>query len=114
MIFFINELFCFQLMLLTLKILQESLPNPEKCKQDNTGAEDVEIGKCLLSVGVDPGDSRDKQGRSTFLPLYINSFLIPGTLTKDFWFWSYIYYPFNEVPVHRNLVWFVSDLLGTF
>lgn len=78
------------------RLVTESLPDPEKCKQDNTGAEDAELGKCLLSVGVEPGDSRDKQGRSTFLPLYINSFLIPGTLTKDFWFWSYIYYPFNE------------------
>ncbi|XP_066260938.1 glycoprotein-N-acetylgalactosamine 3-beta-galactosyltransferase 1-like [Euwallacea similis] len=78
------------------RFIQESLPDPHKCKKDNTGAEDVEMGRCLEAVGITAGDSRDRQGRSSFLPLYIDSFLIPGSLKKDFWFWSYIYYPFKE------------------
>ncbi|KAL1494987.1 hypothetical protein ABEB36_010483 [Hypothenemus hampei] len=78
------------------RFITDSLPDPKKCKQQNTGAEDAEMGRCLESVGVKAGDSRDKQGRSTFLPLYVTSFLIPGQIPKDMWFWSYTYYPFHN------------------
>ena len=33
----------------------------------NTGYEDVEMGLCLNSVGVNSADSRDKQGKHRFL-----------------------------------------------
>ena len=50
------------------------------CKwQAGTGAEDVEIGKCLMNLGVAAGDSRDELARSRFFPLTPGSFLIPGT-----------------------------------
>ncbi|XP_030763722.1 glycoprotein-N-acetylgalactosamine 3-beta-galactosyltransferase 1-like isoform X2 [Sitophilus oryzae] len=77
------------------RFVTEALPNPDKCKKENTGAEDVEIGKCLENVGVAAGDSRDADGRSRFLPLFATDVLIPGAMGKEHWFWSYHYYPFN-------------------
>ncbi|KAH1015857.1 hypothetical protein HUJ04_007177 [Dendroctonus ponderosae] len=78
------------------RFVKEALPNPLKCKEDNTGAEDAEMGKCLEAVGVEAGDSRDNEGRSTFLPLFATDFLNLKAMKKDFWFWSYSYYPFKS------------------
>ena len=50
------------------------------CKwQSGTGAEDVEMGRCLMNLGVAAGDSRDELARSRFFPFPPGSFLIPGT-----------------------------------
>ncbi|KAF7272752.1 glycoprotein-N-acetylgalactosamine 3-beta-galactosyltransferase 1-like [Rhynchophorus ferrugineus] len=77
------------------RFVTEAIPNPEKCKSDNTGAEDVEIGRCLEAVGVKAGDSRDTEGRSRFLPLFLTDLLIPGAMDSSHWFWQYTYYPFE-------------------
>lgn len=76
--------------------------NPEKhppdCKLDeDQGAEDVEIGKCLEAVDVAAGDSRDEYGRGRFFPLPPSSHVVPGNLDRASWYWSYIYYPSEEV-----------------
>lgn len=43
--------------------------NGKKCNSRNPHvAEDVEVAKCLQTVGVVPGDSRDAQKRGRFFP----------------------------------------------
>ncbi|KRG03028.1 uncharacterized protein Dmoj_GI25533 [Drosophila mojavensis] len=74
------------------RFVVEALPNPKLCKQDNTGAEDVEIGKCLENVKVLAGDSRDANGRGRFFPFVPEQHLIPSHTEKQFWYWRYIYY----------------------
>ncbi|XP_065310658.1 glycoprotein-N-acetylgalactosamine 3-beta-galactosyltransferase 1-like isoform X2 [Dermacentor albipictus] len=66
------------------------------CRADAGGAEDVEMGRCLQRLGVAAGDSRDAAGRGRFFPLVPESHLIPGQMPKDFWLWSYAYYPIKE------------------
>lgn len=78
------------------RFVEEGLPNKTKCREDGRGSEDVEIGKCLQNVGVAAGDTRDGMGRGRFFPLVPETHLIPGQMPKDFWFWSYAYYPFEE------------------
>ena len=43
------------------------------------GDEDVEIGRCLESVGAVPIDTRDEIGRFRFFPLSPKMFTFPGT-----------------------------------
>ncbi|XP_017856635.1 PREDICTED: glycoprotein-N-acetylgalactosamine 3-beta-galactosyltransferase 1-like [Drosophila arizonae] len=63
------------------RFVVEALPNPKLCKQDNNGAEDVEIGKCLENVKVLAGDSRDANGRGRFFPFFfLNS--QPNTIPR--------------------------------
>ncbi|XP_029836768.3 glycoprotein-N-acetylgalactosamine 3-beta-galactosyltransferase 1 [Ixodes scapularis] len=78
------------------RLIEVGLRDPKKCRADGRGAEDVEMGKCLENLGVDAGDTRDAMGRGRFFPLVPESHLIPGQMPKDFWFWTYAYYPFQE------------------
>ena len=63
----------------------------KRCKwQEGTGAEDAEIGKCLMNVGVAAGDSRDELARSRFFPFPPGSFLVPGK-------WLYLSEPLENM-----------------
>lgn len=78
------------------RLVEEAIPDGEKCRQDDGGAEDVEMGKCLENVGVLAGDARDTLGRGRFFPFVPEHHLIPGHVPKDSWYWQYIYYSSEE------------------
>lgn len=69
--------------------VEQSLPNDKKCKKQNTGAEDAEMGKCLNNVGVMAGDSRDSLGRGRFFPFTPATHLMGGVPK---WYYDYVYY----------------------
>lgn len=80
------------------------------CRQDGGGAEDLEMGKCLASADVLPGDSRDELQRERFHPFVPEHHLIPGLLPKDMWYWSYNYHPTKEVKVLNNIQLFLVSV----
>lgn len=77
------------------RFVEEAIPN-KNCRQDNDGAEDVEMGKCMELVKVLAGDSRDSLGRGRFFPFVPEHHLIPNHVDKNFWYWKYIYYKTDE------------------
>ncbi|XP_064456424.1 glycoprotein-N-acetylgalactosamine 3-beta-galactosyltransferase 1-like [Ornithodoros turicata] len=78
------------------RFVEQALQDPTKCRQEQDGAEDVEIGICLEEVGVQAGDSRDILGKGRFFPLAPEGHLIPGEVARDLWLWKYVYYPLEE------------------
>lgn len=80
-----------------IRLVEQGIPDKTKCRQDHSGAEDVEIGKCLAKVKVIAGDSRDTEGRGRFFPFVPEHHLIPGHTTPDSWYWKYVFYDVKEV-----------------
>jgi hypothetical protein len=79
------------------RFVTEAIPDPKKCKEKGTGAEDAEIGKCLENVNVIAGDSRDSQGRHRMLPFSPLSHLqAGGNKTMPVWFYKYMFYPYEQ------------------
>ena len=78
------------------RFVETGLNDPELCRQDAGGQEDVEMGKCLENIGVEAGDSRDPEGRKRFFPFVPEHHLIPGIISNDSWYWPYQFYPDEE------------------
>ncbi|CAG9812857.1 unnamed protein product [Phaedon cochleariae] len=90
---------------------KEALPNKNICRQDNGGAEDVEMGKCLIAVNVTAGDSRDPEHRGRFFAFAPTHHLIPGHVDKSFWYWQYIFYNESQKKQDRLLIVNIEPLL---
>jgi len=91
------------------RFVERAIDDKSNCRQDGGGAEDVEIGKCLAAVGVEAGDSRDRQGRHRMLWNSVASVVIPeasdaeraaiganGRRQPDWWY-DYTFYPYVQV-----------------
>lgn len=76
--------------------------NPNLCKKDDdTGTEDAEMGKCLVNNGVIHGDTRDDLKKSRFFSLEMKTFMNPSSepLLLAPWYKNYSFYPFDEHAV---------------
>ncbi len=79
------------------RFVTSGLTDPDKCREDPGGAEDLEMGQCMQNFGIRALDSRDSLGRETFHPFVPEHHLIPGLIPRDNWYWEYNYYPAKEV-----------------
>lgn len=59
--------------------------------------EDMALGRCMETMKVKAGDSRDEKERETFNPFDPASHLVPPDNGKQFW--GYSYYPTKRVSV---------------
>uniref|UniRef100_A0A336LXY8 Glycoprotein-N-acetylgalactosamine 3-beta-galactosyltransferase 1 n=1 Tax=Culicoides sonorensis TaxID=179676 RepID=A0A336LXY8_CULSO len=73
------------------RFIEQALPDPAKCRHSNDGAEDVNMGKCMMSVGVKFGDTRDAQKKNRFLPMAPIDHLFPKI--TDEWYFKLSRYP---------------------
>lgn len=80
-------------------LVEKGFKDTKLCKSATHvgGAEDVEIGRCLMNVGVEAGDSRDDI-YETFHPFVMQQMVVPNILPRKFWYFSYNFYPVKEGP----------------
>lgn len=74
----------------------EAIATNPNCRQSDKGFEDLELGKCMESVGVLAGDTRDEMKRGRFFFNSPEHHLIPGKIDKSNWYWKNQWYKSNE------------------
>lgn len=79
------------------RFVEQALPNTKQCPV-LASAEDAALGKCLKSVNVIPGDSRDSLGRGRFFVFSTRTHLFPYQ-NKTFWYWNKMYYKSEDVII---------------
>ncbi|XP_061080830.1 glycoprotein-N-acetylgalactosamine 3-beta-galactosyltransferase 1 [Conger conger] len=63
-----------------------------------SSVEDMALGKCMQTMGVEAADSRDEKKRETFHPFPPEKHLIKTLGRKQSWYWGYSYYRSVEGP----------------
>ena len=75
------------------------------CRTNGKGSEDVELGKCMENLGIDPGDTRDTFGKGRFFPLVPEKHLNPGLMDAESkWYRSNNFYNSAEVFIASLLI----------
>ena len=75
------------------------------CRSNGKGSEDVELGKCMENLGIDPGDTRDTFGKGRFFPLAPEKHLNPGLMdAQSKWYRSNKFYNSAEVFIALLLI----------
>ncbi|KAF7989048.1 hypothetical protein HCN44_007358 [Aphidius gifuensis] len=74
------------------KFVNEGLTESKNCRGNNSGPEDVEMGKCLERINVKAVDTRDELGRGRFFQLEPEKHLIPNMEPNNSWYWKYVFY----------------------
>lgn len=64
----------------------------KECNHPDAGHEDTTSGICLEAAGVQAGDTRDSEGRPTFLPLAPQWLLSQTKIDENFWYTQYQFY----------------------
>ena len=83
-----------------------ALTNDSLCHDGDGGAEDAEMGKCMMNVGVKSVDARDSFGRFRFLPFTPDNHLHQREWNyQDFWYFKNIKYPENP-GMKNNIILF--------
>lgn len=63
--------------------------NAQQALTNNGVAEDVEMARSMLKLGIKCEDTRDDSGRETFIPMNLNHLRFKYTRANKpgFWFW---------------------------
>lgn len=82
-----------------VRLVKDALPDPDKCSQNDIGAEDAEVGICLEKVNVLAGDSRDYMKRGRFFihnPVYHLRESTAVAIDETYWYWKNMFYKSDE------------------
>lgn len=82
-----------------IRLIRDAIDDSDKCEQSDVGSEDAEIGKCLESVQVLAGDTRDSLQRGRFFihnPVYHLRQSTENNINLDDWYWKNMFYQNDE------------------
>jgi glycoprotein-N-acetylgalactosamine 3-beta-galactosyltransferase len=74
------------------KFVTKLMHNSEFCRSGDTGAEDLELGRCLENSTIYV-DTRDELNQKRFFPVGVEEHLRPFYNESSYWYDQMIYYP---------------------
>lgn len=86
------------------KFIEDGISVPNVCFEGTDHPEDLELGRCMATINVVAGDSRDSSGRDRFFPLRTTYHLMDHNDQNTHWYYNYSYYYPIEVSVCEKLL----------